>query len=399
MKPGSDHSDEKAHRIAYLIAGYIRKTLSMEEHDELDAWVEASDENMKLFEDLTDETNIEANLAWMDGVQTEKALEQVKTKLTFAQEEAVTVERRSRSWWPYVAAASVVIAIAAYFLLKSGTASKTDKEPNVIATDVMPGGNKATLTLSDGSVIDLTAAGQGTLKEDGGATIRKPEEGLLTYSNTSGTSTPSMNTLSTPTGGQYALTLSDGTKVWLNAASSLTYPAFFNGNERVVELNGEGYFEVAKNKEKPFIVQLPDGNRIKVLGTHFNALTYGDEAAQQITLVEGSVQVRSGADSQLLKPGQQALIKESIVLNRKADLQQALGWKEGEFFFRDADIPSIMRQVKRWYGVEVVLQTTSSEHFNARVDRNAPLSKLLHYLELTKRIHFKIENNIVYVLP
>lgn len=390
------YSDEKAHRIAYLVLGYLRKTLTEAEHDELDAWVEASDENMLLFEELTDERNIDANIAWMQSVQTEEALEKTKKRLQFS----VPARNRKRRVWPFIAAAALLIAIVAIYLVQP---EKTNNipEPNQLANnDVSPGGNKATLTLSNGTVVNLDEKGEGIIQDKTGTKIEKKEDGLLMYEKLYETKESSYNTLSIPRGGQYAVTLSDGTKVWLNALSSLKYPEQFRDSLRVVELSGEAYFEVAKDKEHPFIVKMPDHEQVKVLGTHFNISSYSDEEAKKITLLEGSVLVSSKNDRLQLTPGQQAGIRNGAMeLEKNPSIEAATGWKDGKFVFRDADIYSIMRQAERWYDVNVIYRATSSEHFNFSISRNEPLSKILHLLQLTGKIHFKIENKSVYVLP
>jgi ferric-dicitrate binding protein FerR (iron transport regulator) len=393
-----DHSDEKAYRIAYLIAGYIRKILTIEEHDELDDWVAASDENMRLFEDLTNEDHIAANLAWMDKVQTEKALKQTMARLSF--EPATRVIKQKRRW-PGLIAASLLLAIAAFFIFrKNGTTSHNLATNSNATMDILPGGNRATLTFSDGSVTDLAKINNGTIRQENGATIQKNAEGELRYEKTNASDATVFNTLTTPKGGQFALTLSDGTRVWLNAQSSLRYPVQFGDSIREVELNGEAYFEVAKNKLQPFIVRLAPGEAVKVLGTEFNIMAYAAEAAKKITLVEGSVQVRATAGQLQLKPGQQALLKQDLLsLQPNADVDAATGWKKGVFSFHEAEIYELMRQVERWYDVDVIYKTTTTEHFNAIISRKETVSKLLQLLELTGKIHFKIENKTIYVLP
>ena len=390
------YSDENAYRIAYLIAGYIRKTLTEAEHDELDAWVEESDHNMLLFEELTDEKNIEANLQWMESIQTENALEKTKKQLQFTP----PAKSRKRKLWPFIAAATLLIAVVAFYLIQPKKTDKVGDTAQVAANDALPGGNKATLTLSNGTVINLEEKGTGIIENETGTKIEKKEDGLLMYEKLTEAKQPAYNTISIPRGGQYALTLSDGTKVWLNALSSLRFPEQFSDSLRVVELNGEAFFHVAKDKQHPFIVRMNDQEEVKVLGTQFNASSYKDEEAKEITLVEGSVQIASKNNRLQLAPGQQARIQQgSMILEKHADVDAATGWKNGAFVFRDADIYSIMRQAERWYDVNVIYRTTSSEHFNFSISRNEPLSKILHLMELTGKIHFKIENKSVYVLP
>lgn len=390
-------------RIAYLLAGYIRKTLTRSEHDELDDWVADNDDNMKLFEEMTDENYMDENLSWLDELAKKEALEKVRQKIGFNKPGKPVIK-----WRIWVAAASVLLIAALFFVLKSNHGTKTKPE---IAEDVQPGGNKAILTLSDGSVIDLSDAKIGLLKNEHGSLLKKADEGQIYYSNRSDTpdSNLSYNILTTPKKGQYQVTLSDGTKVFLNAESSLKYPIGFSGQERKVQLTGEGYFEVAKDASKPFKVMLTDSTEVQVLGTHFNVMSYPDESAKEITLLEGSIKIsrltshslsRQGGISQFLSPGQQGkIINGKIKLVDNVDTSEITGWKNGQFVFHNEEIGFIMRQVQRWYGVQVSYKINSSEHFNATISRNEPISKLLHYLEATNKIHFKIQNNIIYVLP
>lgn len=389
--------DEGAFRIAYLIAGYIRQTLTETEHDELDKWVEASDDNMLLFEELTDEKNIEANLEWMDKVSTEKMLQATKEKIQFNPEQKT---KRVDYRWVYSIAACVILLIAAFLIYKISNKEKIELPAVARAskTDVKPGGNKATLTLSDGSVIDLNKVENGLVKNDKAASINKPSDGEIVYTDTRNTNAVAHNVLSTPNGGQYKVRLPDGSWVWLNAASSLNYPTAFPGNERTVMLKGEAYFEIAKDKSKPFKVILEDSSEVRVLGTHFNVMAYGNEKSKNITLLEGSVQITKFNEKQILKPGQQGEITDRIVVNI-ADTDEVVGWKNGEFVFHDADIRSIMRQVERWYDVHIKYETTNNEHFNATISRKEPVLRLLYILEETGQIHFKIENKTIYVLP
>lgn len=390
------YSDEKAYRVAYLIAGYIRRTLTETEHDELDAWVEESDHNMLLFEELTDEKNIEANLAWMESIQTEKALEKTKRLLQFATPQ----KSKRRRLWPFIAAACLMIAVVAFYLILPKKNNAGTEPKQLASTDALPGGNKATLTLSNGTVINLEEKSTGIIQNETGTKIEKKEDGLLMYEKLTEAKQTNYNTVSIPRGGQYALTLSDGTRVWLNALSSLKFPEQFSDSLRVVELTGEAFFHVSKDRQHPFIVRMSEKEQVTVLGTQFNVNWYKDEETKKITLIEGSVDVKSQTSSMKLTPGQQVRISNgNLSLEKFADTEAAAGWKDGKFVFRDADIYNIMRQAERWYDVNVIYRTTSSEHFNFSISRNEPLSKILHLMELTGKIHFKIENKSVYVLP
>lgn len=390
--------DKVAHRIAFLIAGYIRGTITEKDHDELNDWVNASDHNLQTFEELTDENNLEANLAWMDEVNSEKTFQQLEQAGAFRKS-----QRRFKVTRVWFAAASVIILAGIFLVYRyTGNNAGTVNEMAVIDTTLLqPGGNRATLTLSDGSVIDLTSAKNGLIKYGEDSHVNKPADGELVYEDAGSEGLASgIHTLSTPVGGQYQVTLPDGTKVWLNAATSLTYPARFQSNERKVELDGEAYFEVSKNEKQPFRVMLADSAGITVLGTHFNVMSYSNENTKEVTLLEGRVAVNSKNKTGELLPGMQAKIKSNAMTKEEGvDTEEITGWKNGLFVFHDASIESIMRQAERWYDAKVVYQGEIKQQFNATILRREPLSKLLHLLELTGYVHFRIENKTIYVLP
>lgn len=390
--------DEKANRVAYLIAGYIRHTLTENEHDELDNWVNESDHNMQLFEDLTDEKNLLANLEWMDKVQIERSYQLMQQKGAFN----IPPKRiYNRKVW--LLAASVIVLLSVFFVYKY-TVSKRSSVEDIVTADttlLKPGGNHATLVLADGKVIDLSYAKTGVIQDGSGSLVSKTADGELVYAKDSLSShVAAFHTLSTPVGGQYQVTLPDGTKVWLNAATSIKYPPAFGGTERKVELTGEAYFEVAKNEQKPFRVLLEDSTTIVVTGTHFNIHAYKNENEKQITLLEGSVTVSNAANITKLEPGTQALIKDKQIAKINVqDAEEITGWKDGLFVFHDAPIESIMMQIERWYDARVVYKAKTKQLFNATILRKEPLVKILKLLELNGYVHFKTENKTIYVLP
>lgn len=391
------HMDEGAYRVAYLIAGFIRNTLTEEERDELDDWITASDENMKLFEDLTDENNLEANMAWMDKVQSEKKYMQRHEDGAFKKP-----ARRFSIRKVWLAAASVVLIAGAYIIYQYATKGMSINVPPVsdIST-LQPGGNKATLTLESGAVIDLTSAKNGLINADSSIVIIKVQDGKMVYDDDSLLGKAAvMHTLATPVGGQFQVRLPDGTNAWLNASSSLKYPSRFSGRERKVEVEGEVYFEVAKNETQPFIVALSDSSYITVTGTHFNVMAYENEQSKLITLLEGAVTVTKGNKSDKLSSGMQEKISGNQLSNTTAiNAEKVIGWKDGLFVFHDEPIQAIMRQVERWYGAKVIYQGEIKQLFNATIERKESLSKLLHLLELNGYVHFKTENKTIYVLP
>jgi ferric-dicitrate binding protein FerR (iron transport regulator) len=278
--------------------------------------------------------------------------------------------------------------------------------------DIAPGSEKAVLTLADGSTIILDNAANGNVAQQGGTKIIKLDNGQLAYDAGRNTHRRVLsgellyNTISTPRGGQYQITLPDGTKVWLNAASSIKFPTAFSGSTREVEMTGEAYMEIAKNSKQPFRVKA-NGTEIQVLGTSFNINAYSDEEAVKTTLIEGRVRVSSLKSNVILKPGQQARIAlavssdqqaKGITVVNDADIQQALAWKNSLFKFNDASIEVIMRQLARWYNLDVVYEGNVTKTFLATIPRNVPISQVLEALEITGAVKFKVEANKVTVI-
>jgi hypothetical protein len=272
------------------------------------------------------------------------------------------------------------------------------------SSQIVPGGNKAFLTMADGETITLSDAKNGQLATQAGIQVNKTKDGMLVYqhANTNNTQTDpnAVNIITTPRGGQYMVILADGTKVWLNSVSSLRYPVAFSGNIRSVELTGEGYFEVAKNKQKPFIVKA-NGNNIEVLGTHFDISAYSDDKAVTTTLLEGSVRLSKGNVTTMLSPGQQGIsVNGRADINvQDADTEQVIAWKNGLFLFKNTDIRTIMKQASRWYDVDVdYLDNLKDKEYGGKLSKFKDISELMHNLELTGTIHFKVEGRRITVM-
>jgi transmembrane sensor len=267
--------------------------------------------------------------------------------------------------------------------------------------DVRPGGDKAILTLANGSSIVLDSSGKGLLARQGNASVVKTSNGQLSYVVDHAVEAPvSYNTISTPRGGQYEVVLPDGSKVWLNAASSLRFPTVFTGRERRVELTGEGYFEIAKDASRPFKVGVMS-TEVEVLGTEFNIMAYGDEPSANTTLVSGSVKLKKADQAWTLRPGQQARLKTdgSVDLDEAADVDGATAWKNGRFEF-NGNIKGIMRQIARWYDVEVKYEgNVSDKAFGGAIFRTANVSEILKRFEMTGSIHFRIDGKTITVEP
>jgi transmembrane sensor len=303
-------------------------------------------------------------------------------------------------WFRYVAAAAVLAGLVFFWKFRhSPTVLQTAVvKPKV--TDVAPGGNRALLTLTDGSVIVLDSAKDGLLVRQGATEVSKKDSGQLVYL-TKNTGEPAKilqtNTLSTPKGGQYQLVLSDGSKVWLNASSSIRYPTAFTSAERRVEITGEAYFEVAKDKTKPFRVFFC-GSEVEVLGTSFNIMAYDDESATETTLVEGSVSLKNKAQEKRLKPGEQgAIAANGAITTSVADIDEATAWKKGLFYFRDASVEEVMRQISRWYDIEAGYEgKIQVRQFTGKVSRNVNISELLNMLRYAG-VNCRIEDKKVII--
>ncbi|WP_288883415.1 FecR family protein [Pedobacter panaciterrae] len=305
--------------------------------------------------------------------------------------------------WPLRVAVStasiIVLGVFIYFFTKD-TSNKT------YVNNIDPGKNTAVLILSDGKKINLLNAKIGLLALQSTTQITKTKEGEIIYTSrhelpplqNGGKSSYSeiSNTIRTPRGGQYKLSLPDGTKVWLNAASSLTYPISFDWlKERRIELNGEAYFEVAKDKLHPFLVQSKT-QTVKVLGTRFNISAYSDDQFTNTTLLEGIVQVNQVT----LKPGQQAVNSGAAIKVNAVDPNDVIAWKDGEFSFRNEPLQNIMKKISRWYNVDVVYQNKEAgkQIFGGTISKYGKISEILHILELTGDVKFRLEGKTITVL-
>jgi transmembrane sensor len=324
----------------------------------------------------------------------------------------------TKAWWA-AAAILVLMTGAAYYLYNKQQATVVAKKEDTLKNDVAPGSNKAVLTLANGTTIVLDDASNGVVAEEGNSKVVKPEDGQLLYEQQDNSEQAPLayNTLATPRSGQYRLILPDGSKVWLNSESSIHYPIAFAENERRVQITGEAYFEVSKLKlgsgeRVPFIVEKGD-MQVEVLGTHFNVNAYNDESAIKTTLLEGKVRVvkRETANgkrekpneiSVVLKPGQQAVLSRAhspLTINHSPDVDNVVAWKNGLFHFESADIKTVMRQLARWYDVEVVYEgtTVKNDPLFVEVSRNTRLSDVLKVLQESGSAKFTIEGKKIVV--
>jgi len=382
--------------FARLIEKYEAGTASPEEIAELNAWYHSFDDTM-------------ATIGSDQPLTRDDIGRGIKERIDNSKGKTTPVIYR-QTWFRAAAVILVLLLGAAFFYLRQPVADKqlaekttTPQAPVV----VVPGGNKALLTLADGSTIILDSASNGVLSTQGNIEVKKMENGLLAYKVNGKIlyedDAAFYNTITTPRGGQYKVTLSDGTAVWLNAASSIRFPVYFTGNERVVEVTGETYFEVAKNATKPFKVKTVN-QEVEVLGTHFNINAYEDEASIKTTLLEGKVKVTVPGKSatqpaRFLQPGQQSGISKSGQINviSNADTEEAVAWIKGRFQFENTDLRSMLRQFARWYDVEVEYRGPVDLYFTGQLTRNEQVTKVFKQLELTGEVHFRMEGRKVIV--
>ena len=351
--------------------------------------------------DTLENTNADDEGSQWD-VATDEMFAVIKKQLNAKKDKVVPFVRRT---WFRLAAAVVIFAggSAVYNSIKNAHQEQQLVKIETFKKEIGPGSNKAVLTLSDGSTISLETASHGTLARQGDTKIVKPVDGQLAYKSFNEKATEILfNSIATPRGGQYQLILSDGSKVWLNAASSLRFPANFTGHERKVELSGEGYFEVAKNAAMPFKVEIAGRGVVEVLGTHFNVNAYSDETTMKTTLLEGRVKVvvLATRDSHVLTPGEQAQLHRNgaISIYKNADTQEVIAWKNGAFNFNNANLRSVFRQLSRWYDVDIVFEGGVPEkQFNGEIQRDLKLPQVLKLLE-GNNVFCRLEGKTLFVL-
>lgn len=385
-------------RLQYLLDKLLTSDCTEAEKQEL----------FQLIETVDDEPQLQNVLegAWMRYNQPSHVVSEDRSATilkNILNENQVLPLRRKRKLWPYMAAASLVVIIGLAVYRLSLPATKEPGEPNmaVITNDVKaPDKSKATLTLAGGQQIILDQAQSGTLATENGSRVVMEKDGQLVYEKTAAANTQATyNILNNPRGSRVvSLTLPDGSRVWVNAGTSLTYPTAFAANERKVVLTGEAYFEVAKDAKKPFIVNTPGGANVEVLGTHFNINAYDDEPAIKTTLLEGSVNVKSAFGNIILKPGEQSSISQSSHTSHPIEVQTVMAWKNGLFDYNRSDITEVLRDAARWYDIEIVYEGKKpADTFTGGIDRTATLTELLTILQMTG-VRFKLEGRKLIVL-
>ncbi|OQP59680.1 hypothetical protein A3860_36535 [Niastella vici] len=386
--------------IAKLIKRHNQGELTDNERNTLIDWVNESDENRRVFNELTSENGVQLAVREMYAFKRQH----------HTNEPAVVELYQGKTYWfKYILAAAAIIAVVSMVWMfainsrKNNPVAVTKTVTKKTFQDLAPGGNKAVLTLADGSTIVLDNKSNGVIAEEGKTTINKKEDGQLEYKAQGLAATEGAaryNTISTPRGGQYQLTLPDGSKVWLNAASSLKFPVEFSGKERVVQLTGEAYFEVV-HKDLPFQVVVNNAMKVQVLGTHFNIMAYEEEAAVKTTLLQGKVRVENEQQQAVtLQPGEQSLLTSGgLKVKTDPDVAEAVAWKDGKFKFVHADLKAVMRNLARWYDVQIEYDKNVPEKsFSGEISRRLNASEVLSVIEFAG-VHFKIEGKKIMVLP
>jgi transmembrane sensor len=384
-----------------LLQGFHDRRLS---EDELLSFLKAAGEPR--FESLIGE-RLHAELVQLkalpvaDEARADKVWQTIHASISSADNNGATVQRvpaagrvhfLKRSWVRYAAAVIVLLGIGAYLWI-----SKQQPVEQVVTTDIAPGREGAILTLADGTKVILDSLGNGMVAEQHGTQVLL-KDGILSY-NASNASVVTYNTMATPKGRQFSIQLPDGSKAWLNAASSITYPTAFIGDERPVSITGEVYFEVVKDASRPFKVKVNDNTAIQVLGTSFNVKAYAGDASINTTLLEGSVRLQAYERVQKLVPGQQTQVKPNgdIELVNNADIQKTMAWKNGLFNFQDESLEEVMKQLERWYDIQVkYIGDPPRKKFFGELGRDLTLAQVIETLQEIG-IQFHIEGRTLIV--
>jgi len=385
--------------ISRLISSHMKGTLTETEQKELNAWLAVSQDHQRLLEELGIESHLNQELVYFSGANRNSIWNKVQNEL--ADQNVGTDSVNLRLWMRIVVAAAIVIVIFGVGVFYYKLNVKQEQPAQITyKNDAAPGKVGATLTLANGKKIRLDDAATGELAKEAGISVTKTANGQLVYEiKETNNVADKINRLSTAKGETYILTLPDKSKVWLNAASSLTYSAtLIEHGVRKVKLEGEAYFEISKNKAYPFIVQTANQN-VKVLGTHFNVNAYSDEGGVATTLIEGSVEVTSGKHQQIIKPGEQAFNNGSHIKITDVSIESIIDWKNGEFYLNHVDFKTAMRKIGRWYNVDIIYDASVPDNIIAGgwISRENKLSTVLKLIEKSGLVHFKLEGNKVFV--
>lgn len=392
------------HKISYLFNLYYTRQATANEVQELFQLLKehaVDDEQLTaLMQKEWEGLNVPENL--FDKHKSEAILKNILTAQRAADDSPRIKSVYLSAWFKIAATVLLTLSIGTYFYIKKTQQVVPLLVKAQLPHDALPGENKAILTLANGSTVVLDDKQNGLVAKQGNTLIIKSKDGQVGYKPTDSTLAGAQiayNTISTPRGYQYQVVLPDGSRVWLNAASSLRFPTQFKGKERDVEITGEAYFEVAKNPDMPFIVKV-NREEVRVLGTHFCIMAYDDERFLKTTLLEGSIKLTSAKSANILKPGNQALLNQAgdVSIIEDADVDEAVAWKNGFFQFKDANIEGIMRQAARWYDLNVSYRGKMPERqFTGKIPRNVKLSEMLSMFKYAG-INFNIEANHITVI-
>lgn len=386
-------------RLTWLFERYRNRLTTPAEEEELFQLIDQSEHDEKLKALLT--------AAWEQFQPGNFALQPRQSKEMYQhilENTKPSTRIRGGFWGPMMAAAAAVLMLimvaGGYFIYRYQIKHTTNNEMQQASVqDIAPGSNKALLTLANGTTVILDSTGNQVIQQ--GNVVIHQQNGQLQYKGGPASTETVYNTLTTPRGGKFKIVLPDGSVAWLNSASSLRYPASFNGKERIVELHGQGYFEIVQHAHQPFKVKVND-MEVQVLGTSFDIMAYADESTINTTLLEGGVKVLKGKVEKMLKPGQQAILDErtAAIDIQPADVNRIIAWKNGRFIFNNMDLETILREVARWYDVELVYQVKpGKEKYGGGISRNLSLSAVLKVLEENGNNHFSIEGRKVIILP
>ena len=391
---------EREFHIAGLIKKQLDDVLDEASYQELQDWLSENPSNSEFHTALTDSESFQQKLSAFESAKSEALWTLTKAKVADAAQSSNSLKSivvKFKRFRAIAAAAAIAAIVAGVYFFSHQAGPEIQSTKVQYAQEIAPGRQGATLTLANGKKIRLYDVVNGKLAVEDDVVITKSSTGQLVYEVKGPDSgTNKTNTLSTAKGENYSVRLPDGSLVYLNAASSLTYPtSFAKHNERRVVLSGEGYFEISKDKTHPFIVE-SDHQQVEVLGTHFNINAYSDEESVKTTLLEGRVRVTSSAGlSHTIKPGEQVQLQEGKMNVRMVDPDEAIAWKNGMFDFNDADLKAVMRQLSRWYDVTIKYEgKIPPRKFSGQISKNIDAAQLLEILSF-KKIHYTISNNTI----
>lgn len=395
----------KASHIATLIIRRMQNKLTDDEWTELETWLREDGENYLLYEELMDEQRLGQALDEQHAVDHTQAFEQLSQKLMLP---PISPKRNTtRIWWYMVAALLLIVAGGIMYILTNSGSATSQMPPPLVTAQKKPttDSQKAILTLCDSTVIVLDEVSNGPIATQGNTLVQKKKNGEIHYTFSAGKKqyAEAYNTIQTPRGTTYQLTLADGSRIWLNAASTLYFPVHFKTDERRVTLTGEAYFEIAKARsatgDKTFIVHTRDMD-VQAMGTAFNISAYTEDIQTSATVVEGLVKVSSRQTDQLLPPGKKWVATGDTIDVTDADISQETAWKNGQFIFRNTSLQDVMNELARWYDVQVEYpQPMPVLHFSGEIPRHNTINRAIDMLALTGGVQFKVTDRVVKVLP